>query len=94
MVTESERLRREFLASFPPVKQGPVAPPPPVKTRGPLKVPRPSILDNLRLSDGQLAWPIAKRNGINEVAFRMRLKLGWSVDDAATLPVGSRSPRR
>lgn len=48
---------------------------------------RPSILDDLRLSDGRLAWPVAASLGISEPAFRARLKHGWPLYRAVYLPV-------
>lgn len=43
---------------------------------------RPSILDYVKLSDGRLAWPVAKAAGIHEATFRARLKAGVLPDDA------------
>jgi hypothetical protein len=55
---------------------------------------RPSVLDEVRLSDGRLAWPVARSNGVREVVFRMRLHRGWPADRAALSPVVQRSPAR
>jgi hypothetical protein len=43
---------------------------------------RPSILDHVKLSDGRLAWSVAKAAGLSEATFRARLKAGVSPDDA------------
>lgn len=51
---------------------------------------RPSLLAQVWLSDGRLAWPVAQANGISEATFRWRLKAGLSPYDAATRPVPSR----
>jgi hypothetical protein len=43
---------------------------------------RPSLLDRVKLSDGRLAWPVAKAAGVHEATFRARLAAGKSPDDA------------
>lgn len=43
---------------------------------------RPSLLDQVFLSDGRLAWPVAQAAGVHEATFRARLKVGVSPDDA------------
>lgn len=43
---------------------------------------RPSLLDRVTLSDGRLAWPVAKAAGLHEATFRARLASGVSPDDA------------
>jgi len=58
---------------------------------GRLKQPRPSVLRSVTLENGDLAWPLAEKNGISEVTFRDRLRAGLSPDDAATRPVESRN---
>lgn len=47
---------------------------------------RESLLDRVRLSSGDLAWPVAKSLGMAEVTFRARLKR-MSADDAVSVPV-------
>lgn len=64
------------------------------RLRGPLAVPRPSILDHVRLSDGRLAWPVARLRGVREATFRMRLLRGMSPDEAVLRPVRSAGRRR
>lgn len=54
---------------------------------------RTSILDQVKLSDGRLAWPVAKARGMGEAAFRARLKR-LSADDAALGPFEHRAPSR
>lgn len=49
------------------------------RRRGPV---RPSLLDEVRLGDGRLAWPVAVANGVHEATFRARLSAGKSPDDA------------
>lgn len=59
-----------------------------------MKTRRPSLLSQVRLSDGRLAWPVAKAAGMSEVTFRARLKAGSSPDAAVSKPVAKRgSPR-
>jgi hypothetical protein len=42
-------------------------------------------------SDGRFGLDVAKENGIAPTTFNSRVnKLGWSVDEACTVPVGSR----
>lgn len=53
---------------------------------------RPSILNDLRLTDGRLAWPVAMSLGMSEQTFRARIKRGLSVDRAVHLPVRVRRP--
>lgn len=53
---------------------------------------RSSVLAQVRLSDGQLAWPVARAAGISELTFRARLKAGLSPDDAVSRPVAKRGP--
>jgi len=48
---------------------------------------RASILDDLRLADGRLAWPVAQSSGISEATFRSRLKAGRSPDEALAAPL-------
>ena len=55
------------------------------------KVPRPSLLHEVRLANGKLAWPVAAAAGISEVTFRARLSRGLSPDEAASVPVASPS---
>lgn len=43
---------------------------------------RASLLDRVTLSDGRLAWPVAKAAGVHEATFRARLSAGVSPDDA------------
>ena len=65
------------------------------RVRRGLAVPRPSLLDRVRLSDGRLAWPIAVSLGICEATFRDRLRRGLSPDEATFRPLGKakRGPR-
>lgn len=62
----------------------------PSKSDAPGRPRRPSLLAQVWLSDGRLAWPVAQANGGSEVTFRARLKAGLSPDDAATRPVPAR----
>ena len=55
---------------------------------------RPSLLSQVRLSDGRLAWPVAKAAGMSEPTFRARLKAGFSPDAAVSKPVAKRGPSR
>lgn len=55
---------------------------------------RPSLLNECRLSDGRLAWPVAQSSGVSEATFRARLKSGLSPDEAATRPVPVRDLER
>lgn len=55
---------------------------------------RPSLLNECRLSDGRLAWPVAQSSGVSEATFRKRLKSGLSPDEAATRPVPVRDLER
>lgn len=55
------------------------------------KVLRSSVLREARLASGRLAWPVAAAAGMSEQTFRARLRRGLSPDEAATLPVASRS---
>lgn len=55
---------------------------------------RPSLLSQVQLSDGQLAWPVASAAGISEPTFRARLKAGLSPDAAASTPIAKRGPSR
>lgn len=57
---------------------------------GRLKQPRPSLLRSVTLENGDLAWPLAEKNGIPEATFRARLKAGVSPDEAASRPVETR----
>lgn len=59
-----------------------------------LRKPRPSLLDECRLSDGRLAWPVACAAGLSEVTFRKRLNTGLSPDEAVSKPVAKRGPSR
>lgn len=63
------------------------------RARGFFRVPRPSLLDHVRLSDGRLAWPVASALGMREATFRRRLNAGLSPDDAALRPVAATSGR-
>lgn len=54
---------------------------------------RTSILDQVKLSDGRLAWPVAKARGMGEATFRARLKR-LSPDGAALGPFEHRAPSR
>lgn len=64
------------------------------RPRGPLKNPRPSLLREVRLASGELAWPLAQANGILEVTFRERLKRGLSPDEAAQRETGGSLRRK
>lgn len=64
------------------------------RPRGPLKKPRPSLLRDVRLASGELAWPLAQANGILEVTFRERLKRGLSPDEAAQKETGGSLKRK
>lgn len=55
---------------------------------------RPSLLSQVRLSDGRLAWPVARAAGLSEPTFRARLKAGLSPDAAVARPVAKRGPSR
>lgn len=55
---------------------------------------RPSLLNECRLSDGRLGWPVAQSSGVSEATFRARLKSGLSPDEAATRPVPVRDLER
>lgn len=81
----SRDLLAERLATGATVEQAVFDPVP--RKRAPAKVARPSLLREVRLSDGRLAWPVAQANGISEVTFRARLKSGRSPDDAAQMPI-------
>lgn len=59
-----------------------------------MKPRRPSLLAQVRLSDGRLAWPVAKAAGLSEPTFRARLKAGLSPDAAVSKPVAKRGPSR
>lgn len=62
-----------------------------IRRRGPLKVPRPSLLNEVKLADGRLAWPVARARGISEATFRARLRLQrLSPDEATFRPVMGR----
>lgn len=52
---------------------------------------RPSLLDQVKLTDGRLAWPVARDRGMSEAAFRLRLKR-LSPDDAALGAFEKRAP--
>lgn len=67
----------------------------PARVRRGLAVPRPSLLDRVRLSDGRLAWPVAVSLGVCEATFRKRLRCGLSPDEATFRPLGkaTRGPR-
>lgn len=54
-----------------------------------LSKPRPSLVREVRLSDGRLAWPVAAAAGMSEATFRERLRRGLSPDRAALDPVRS-----
>jgi len=54
------------------------------------KVIRPSVLRSTFLANGDLAWPLAKKNGISEVTFRQRLKR-MTPDEAASLPLAEKA---
>lgn len=56
-------------------------------------VERPSLLRELRLADGRLAWPVACELGVSEATFRSRLARGLSPDEATFAPVSRRSRR-
>jgi hypothetical protein len=66
--------------SVPLAETGRGAAPAPVRRRR--SASRPSILDDVRLTDGRLAWPVAKAAGVSEVTFRCRLKAGDKPDEA------------
>lgn len=51
--------------------------------------PRPSVLREIRLSDGRLAWPVAAAAGMSEATFRARLKRGLPADVAVSRPVAT-----
>lgn len=53
---------------------------------------RTSALAHVRLSDGRLAWPVARAAGMSEPTFRARLRAGLSPDDAVSKPVAKRGP--
>lgn len=53
--------------------------------------PRPSLLREVRLSDGRLAWPLARERGVSEQVFRARLKRGLAPDEAVFRPVERRA---
>ena len=55
---------------------------------------RPSLLSQVRLSDGRLAWPVATAAGMTEPTFRARLNRGLSPDAAVSKPVAKRVPSR
>lgn len=55
---------------------------------------RSSLLRQVTLTDGQLAWPVAQAAGLSEVTFRSRLKAGLSPDEAVSRPVAKRGPSR
>lgn len=59
-------------------------------TAGGTKGGRPSLLDQVKLADGRLAWPVASALGMSEATFRSRLKLGLSPDRATFEPVRTR----
>ncbi len=40
----------------------------------------------IRTSDGRPALLAARMNGISRAALEKRIRLGWTVDDAATIP--------
>lgn len=56
--------------------------------------PRPSLLSQVRLSDGRLAWPVARAAGMSEALFRARLKAGLLPDVAVSKPVAKKGPSR
>lgn len=62
-----------------------------VRRRSSPRHPRPSLLREVRLSDGRLAWPVARERGVSEQVFRVRLKRGLSPDEAALRPVERRA---
>lgn len=55
---------------------------------------RPSLMSQVRLSDGRLAWPVARAARLSEATFRARLKAGLSPDAAVSKPVAKRGPSR
>ena len=44
--------------------------------------------------DGKLWWHVAQENGLTSGAYRSRLHQGWSIEDAATVPLRGRNPSR
>lgn len=46
-----------------------------------------------RMDNGDLAWPIAKANGVSLGVFCHRLKLGWPGEKAATHPAPPKTRR-
>lgn len=58
--------------------------PPPTRKSPPQ---RPSLKLSTHLSDGQLAWPVAKAKGISEALFYARLKKGMTPDEVVYTPV-------
>lgn len=55
---------------------------------------RPSLLRQVKLADGRLAWPVAQAAGLSEATFRARLGAGLSPDAAVSKPVPRRDPSR
>lgn len=47
-----------------------------------------------RRKDGTPWHLIAKSNGIRQIVFKSRISYGWSYEEAATLPLGSKSSHR
>lgn len=43
---------------------------------------RPSLLDHITLSDGRLAWPVAKAAGVGKLTYHARIKRGVDPDKA------------
>lgn len=43
--------------------------------------------ETVRLLDGRVGFIVAEENGINGDAFRARVRLGWSVEEASTRPL-------
>lgn len=82
---------RERLAAGWPLDRATFEPMP--RRRAAPKSPRPSLLDTVRLSSGDLAWPVAQAAGVLEATFRTRLARGLSPDQAAAQPVGLSVPK-
>lgn len=55
---------------------------------------RPSLLREVKLADGRLAWLVAQAAGLSEATFRARLGAGLSPDAAVSKPVPVREPAR
>lgn len=59
----------------------------PVKRRASPRRERPSLLREVVLNDGRLAWPVAAALGLSEVTFRARLRRGMTPDEATFAPL-------